>query len=117
MNFSLSCIGWSIEAGLKRVVLSQFDSSHSVPDDRCCLVISAYFTWSAYVYGKEVSRNLCQLLSHTTDLLHSVSAVTALLKCLSESHVCIGNGDDKFQELQQTRKGVFLDRQSGFYYY
>ena len=105
-------VGWSIEASSERLTLSQLDTSCSVSDVRCSLVISSDFSWRAYLYGKEVSPVFCQLLSSTDRLLRSVCAVVALVKCLHESHACIGNGDDKFQELPQTRKGVFLDKHS-----
>ena len=103
-----------MKADHERVVLSKLDTSRPVPDVRCSIVISATFTWSAYLYGKKVSPSFCQLLSNTTTLLHSVTAVVALARCLDESHVCIGNGDKKFEELQKTRKGVFLDKESMF---
>ena len=41
--------------------------------------------------------------------MSTAATVSTVLRSLDRSYVCIGNEDDKFQELQRSQKGRFLD--------
>ena len=107
-------LGWTIEVSPEKMVLSCLDTSRSPPDVRCSLVVSADFSWNAYLYGKKLSPTLCKVLENITSMIRSVDVVSKAVQCLDQSYVCTGNNDENYLELQDSHKGVFLDKSSMF---
>ena len=63
-------------------------------------------TWKCHYYEKEVKS--CSILSSLPSHICNVHVVLKVIKKLSVAHVCIGNCDDKFEEIVEHRKGKFL---------
>ena len=102
-------LGWEVMTSEERLVVSKVDTSRSAPDVQYSLLILSNFTWKIHVYGQEVPPSICRLTTDIPTTMSTAATVSTVLRSLDRSYVCIGNGDDKFQELQRSRKGRFLD--------
>ena len=102
-------IGWEMLTTEERLVISKVDAIRSAPDVQYSLLIQRNFTWKVYVYGQEVPPSICRLTTDIATTMSMAATVSTVLRRLDSSYVCIGNGDAKFQELQHSRKGRFLD--------
>ena len=86
----------------ERLVVSKMDTSRSTPDVQHSLLIIANFTWKIHVYGQEVPLSVCRPTDIPTTLSMAVT-VSTVIQSLDRS---IGNGDEKFHELQHSRKAL-----------
>ena len=90
----------------ERLVVSKMDTSRSTPDVQHSLLIIANFTWKIHVYGQKVPLSVCRLTTDIPTTLSTAVTVSTVIQSLDRSYVCIGNGDEKFHELQHSRKAL-----------
>ena len=98
-------LGWEVMTSEERLVVSKVDTSRSAPDVQYSLLILSNFTWKIHVYGQEMPPSICRLTTDIPTTMSTAATVSKVLRSLDRSYVCIGNGDDKFQELQRSRNG------------
>lgn len=98
----LSIAGWSLTSEEGQLVLMKVDATRTTPDIWYSLRISADMMWKVFIYGMELPR-VTSVATHTPPLLSTVEAVRRLLLSLDKAHICKGNRDGKFEELQSIR--------------
>ena len=109
--------GWTINENEESLVVSLLDINRSIPDVHHSVVIKTDLSWKIYVYGKEVPVSKCRLLLGGPATMSTVSALSAVVLSLDTSNVCIGNDNEKFQELQRSWNGIFPDKHCEYILY
>ena len=78
--------------------LSKMDFERKIPDVMFCLSIREDMTWVISSCGVEITMG--KFIQSLPTKLNNVLYVTSVVTRLSQCHICMGNADGKFQELQ-----------------
>ncbi len=95
---------------VKLVVVSQ--DSHPWIDATITLAVHNHFAWTLSVLHKQLDPSAHPSLSHLPSTLISAQSIRALLQVIDSLALCVGNPDEKFQELWKHRS-VTLHGSSG----
>ncbi len=102
-------IGWIVSSGnTQYLTLSKVVLKDGITDIICSMVINANFTWKIVVGKKELKSSLAPF-DILTQRVVSVSGVIEVVRYIESCHLCVGNNDKRYFELQAARKGKFMD--------
>ena len=90
----------------KNLLLCKLYICNEVPIVQYSIIIGNDMTWKLFVYGVECNVEL--------EIIHlkKVSDIHNLITKLEEKKICQGNPDAKFDELQISRNGLFMNSKS-----
>ena len=102
-------LGWDCIRKSDKFVYYNFASESTVPTVNFSLHVESSLSWQVFYRSVEVSKDKCPLLSPVPHLLSCVSAAKHLFNTLLLSKACIGNSDERFLSLINTKGGIIHD--------
>ncbi len=97
-------IGWVNQSNKCTIVVCKLDNVSS-PVVIQSLTVLPNHSWKVHVYGKCVKN--CSALDNFSCMVTSSSMLKRMIARLDILHVCVGNPDDHFLQLADSRKGKF----------